>query len=73
MDGNDRSSITHRLRRVNWPIMLIGFAFVLVPTGVVLSSVAANGYLPGNLVIGGGLCLIVGIGTHQLLEKGRRR
>lgn len=41
----------------------------LVPLGIFLYVVGVGGYLPGNLIIVGGIVATVGIGSFVLLER----
>ncbi|MWV63264.1 hypothetical protein GRS48_00240 [Halorubrum sp. JWXQ-INN 858] len=41
----------------------------LIPLGVLMYAVGVEGYLPGNVIILGGLAVTVGIGSFVLLER----
>lgn len=64
-------------RRGTWvrrfAFLLAVAAYLLVPAGIALYVAGFDDYYAGNLVLIGGLCLIVGITIYQFVEKRRYR
>lgn len=55
--------------RTGVPIYLTVFGVVCVFVGISLYGIGIEGYLPGNIVLAGGIAVTFGIGGYVLREK----